>query len=350
MYVFIMMRLKIQTVLLWTIFFVFTAAMPAFALDESSLPHSFKTRAIPYFESATKGVMITPDQVHIHYRIFEPSDGPVKGNVVIISGRTEFMRKYAELLYDLRLSGYRFFIYDHRGQGESERLLTDTRKGYVNHFKDYVSDLEQFMNTVVKTTGADNTYFLAHSMGGAIATRYVIEHPESVTAMVASSPMFQASTGNILPAVAYQLLNIFIFVGQGESYTLGRSAEDWQQSFVLNEVTTSEARYDYAQQEWKENNALIVAGPTHRWLKEALDIGFWIMPRAELIKTPLLVLQAGDETVVDPASEADVCQQAAHCSVSMFPGAKHQLLMEQDNIRNEVIKQSLAFFVRYKNK
>lgn len=345
-----MMRLKIQTVLPWTFFFVITATVPAFALDESSLPHSFKTQAIPYFESAKKGVILSHDKIRIHYRIFEPSEGPVKGNVVIISGRTEFMRKYAELLYDLRSSGYRFFIYDHRGQGESERLLTDTRKGYVNHFKDYVSDLERFMNTVVKPMGADNTYFLAHSMGGAIATRYVIEHPESVTAMVASSPMFQASTGNISPAVAYQLLSIFIFVGQGESYTLGRSAEEWQQSFVLNEVTTSKARHDYTQQELKENNALIVAGPTHRWVKEALDSGFWIMPRAELIKTPLLVLQAGDETVVDPESGVDVCQRAKHCRVSIFPGAKHQLLMEQDNIRNEVIKQSLTFFSHYKNK
>lgn len=322
----------------------------AWALEESSLPTTFQTHAIPYFQSAKTGVMQTPDLVQIRYRIFEPDAEPVKGNLVIISGRTGFMWRSAELLYDLRHSGYRIFIYDHRGQGESQRLLSDSRKGHVRDFDDYVSDLNQFLSEVVKPKNSEKTFLLGHSMGGAVATRYVIEHPDRVTALVLTSPMYRADTGIIPPSLAYYLLKFMVFIGQGEAYTFGRSADDWQNTFEDNDLTHSENRHNFSKQLMRENNALIVAGPSHRWVMEALGIGFWIDSHAQDIKTPLLILQAKDDTVVSPAAEAQACEQSAFCSIVSFSGAKHDLLMEQDVFRNEAIKQALSFYQRHSDK
>lgn len=61
--------------------------------------------------------------------------------VVICPGRIESYVKYAELAYDLFHSGFDVMIIDHRGQGRSGRLLSDTHRGHVVRFSDYVDDL-----------------------------------------------------------------------------------------------------------------------------------------------------------------------------------------------------------------
>lgn len=334
------------------IFFLLVSLLSrvVWSLEESSLPTTLQTQVIPYFQSSKTGAIQTPDHVQIRYRIFEPNVEPFKGNLVIISGRTGFMWRSAELLYDLRNSGYRIFIYDHRGQGESQRLLSDSHKGYVNDFNDYVKDLDQFLTEVVKSKISEKTFLLAHSMGGAVATRYVIEHPDRVTALVLTSPMYRANTDSIPPTIAYYVLNFMVFIGQGEEYTFGRSADDWQNTFENNDLTHSENRHNFSKQLMRENNALIVAGPTHRWVREALGIGFWIESHAKDIKTPLLILQSKDDTVVSPAAEAQVCVQSSVCNIVPFSGAKHDLLMEQDVYRNEAIKQALGFYQRHSDR
>ena len=66
----------------------------------------------------------------------------------------------------------------------------DLHKGYVDNWQDYVDDLAHLMSDVVlKQTNGKPVYFLSHSMGGAIATAYLIQNPKAVTAMVAVSPM-----------------------------------------------------------------------------------------------------------------------------------------------------------------
>lgn len=55
-------------------------------------------------------------------------------SLVIVPGRTEPSRKYAELIYDLRDKGLDIYILDQQGQGDSEHLLSDTNKGHVRYF------------------------------------------------------------------------------------------------------------------------------------------------------------------------------------------------------------------------
>jgi len=54
-----------------------------------------------------------------------------RGALVVVSGRTEYAEKYAELFYDLKDLGFSLYIYDHRGQGLFGRLPADRAKGHV---------------------------------------------------------------------------------------------------------------------------------------------------------------------------------------------------------------------------
>jgi len=78
---------------------------------------------------------------------------------------------------------------DHRGQGLSERALENLHKSYVENFQYYISDLNIFIQNIVNPHCSFNNkfhkpYLLAHSMGGAIAARYLQDHPNSWGLMV----------------------------------------------------------------------------------------------------------------------------------------------------------------------
>lgn len=70
--------------------------------------------------------------------------------IVICPGRIESYVKYAELAYDLVHTGFDVLIIDHRGQGLSGRMLSDTHRGHVDNFSDYVDDLYVFRQQEVQ--------------------------------------------------------------------------------------------------------------------------------------------------------------------------------------------------------
>lgn len=339
--------MKAFTRALSAVFGLFLVASNVWALPEEGLATTFESVAIPYFESGRSGSFVTPDRVHIRYRVFPATVSPAKGKLLIASGRTEFMRKYAELIYDLRETGYEIFIYDHRGQGESDRLLPDALKGHVGRFQDYVNDLGQMIHDVVRPQPEEKFFILAHSMGAAAATRFAIQNPGVVTAMSLSAPMYQAEIGEYHPLVALTMLNAFIVAGKGDEYARGRGPDDWKETFEENHVTSSRARFDYARREIDRNFGLALAGPTNRWVREAIVQSYWLQVAMRSLRTPILLMQAEKEVVVVPKTQTVLCAKTKMCRLLKIDGAKHEVLMENDSIRDGVIASSLSFFSNY---
>ena len=131
------------------------------------------------------------------------SPGSDKG-IVISNGRTESFIKYKEVVYDLWHAGYSVYVFDHRGQGFSGRILQPASEGssseakralreigHVERFNDYVDDLKTFVDRVVKPDSNRNLALLTHSMGGAIASLYLQKHSGDFAAAVLMSPMHE---------------------------------------------------------------------------------------------------------------------------------------------------------------
>ena len=75
-----------------------------------------------------------------------PGTGVVKGSVVLLTGRGEFIEKYAtEVVGELLGRGYCVYAMDWRGQGLSDRALADRNKGHVDNFSTYMADLQLFL-------------------------------------------------------------------------------------------------------------------------------------------------------------------------------------------------------------
>lgn len=309
----------------------------SWGIPEVDYQKRFETELLPYFKNFTHKVFLGKDQKKVHYYYSVSPEN--KKTLVISPGRTEPSAKYAEVVYDLKDSGFNIFLIDHRGQGESERMVSDSHKGYVRDFQDYVDDFSTFMK-IVKDTVDHPLYLLAHSMGGAIATYYINENPEVFTKAAFSAPMFEVNTKPYSEKVATLLSKVLVLAGQGKKYAPDRGpyipAED---RFEINEYTHSEARFEMTKYLYVTYPELTVGGPTSRWVYESLKA----TKKIDTFKNiPSLLFQATEDTTVKPGRQNSYCH--TNCELIVVKGAYHEILMEKDAIRDPVMKKIRSFF------
>src|SRR5947209_16876617 len=120
--------------------------------------------ANPVPDGAVAGTIKTPDGVELRFARFDPPPGR-KGTLCLFPGRAEFIEKYFEVVQDARARGFAVATLDWRGQGLSQRMLANPRKGHVRNFSEYDRDLDAFMRQIVLPDCPPPFFALAHSMG-----------------------------------------------------------------------------------------------------------------------------------------------------------------------------------------
>ncbi|EOV8629584.1 lysophospholipase L2 [Proteus mirabilis] len=286
---------------------------------------------------------------YVHWR--SPSH---KKALVICSGRSESYVKYPEVAFDFYHLGYDIFLLDHRGQGLSGRLLDDPQKGHVEKFSDYVDDLSTFIDTIVLPYHYQHYFALAHSMGGAILASYLLRKPDTFQAAALCAPMF----GINLPIprwVANFLVNrAEQSVSERNNYAV--STGKWfPLPFILNVLTHSHERYRRYLRYYADFPQLRLGGPTYHWMKESLETGDWLIEHAKEINTPLLVLEAELDKVVDNRGVRAFCDGYSQSRTReekqklplVIEGAHHEILFEIDKLRSQALTEICEFYDKH---
>jgi lysophospholipase len=274
--------------------------------------------------------------------------------IVICPGRIESYVKYAELAYDLFRLGYDVLIIDHRGQGRSGRMLSDTHRGHVSQFSDYVDDFAAFWQQEVQPGPWRKRFILAHSMGGAIATLFLQRHPQhQCNAIALSAPMF----GIVMRFPDWMVRHILDWA-EGhqrirEGYAIGTGR--WRAlPFAINVLTHSRQRYRRNLRFYADEPRLRVGGPTYHWVREGILAGEEVLANAGQDNTPTLILQAEEERVVDNRMHDRYCElraAAGHPCEGDKPlvinGAYHEILFEKDAMRSVALHAIVDFFGRH---
>ena len=306
---------------------------------------------LDFWRQREEGQFAGVDDIPIHYVRFSAFE---HDSVIVVSpGRIESYVKYPELVYDLFHSGYDVIIVDHRGQGRSGRMLDDPHRGHVQHFDDYVEDFHRLYEREVAPRHYNKKYVLAHSMGGAIAALFLAKYPLSFDAAALCAPM----TGIYLPMSGWISRRILNWAEnrplRRDGYALGTG--HWRPlPFVVNRLTHSRERYRRNLRFYADYPELQVGGPTYHWVRESIEAGMNILQRAENITTPLLLLQASEDRVVDNRSHLAFCQAmavAGHPCEGEKPlvieGARHEILFERDDLRAQALDAIMRFFARH---
>ncbi len=318
--------------------------------SEADVPTLYQ-QTLPDFwrQHAIEGEFEGKDGVAIRYAALRQEK--VDRAILIVNGRVESYLKYQELAWDLWRQGYSLYLIDHRGQGMSGRMLSDHDKGYVDQFDDYVLDLKQFHDQIIMADQPAKLFLLAHSMGGAISARYLERWPDDIKAAVLSSPMLGINLGGLPKWLAKGLATTIGTVGGwfGEPpYGPGQGPYQ-DHGFADNELTHSQSRYQAFRQIYELHPQIKLGGATAHWIYQGITGADAAIADAGAIKTPLLVLQAGNDSVVDNAAQDAFCTKA-RCEGGKplrVEGAWHELFIESDDKRQPALTAMLDFFARY---
>ena len=326
--------------------FVFIFSSVAWAVPEAEIKTLWGSKLLPYYDSLKTGEFIN-DQgtlLRFRYRLSQHN----KKTLVMLPGRTEAAKKFAEFLYDIRDQGFNIFILDHQGQGESARLLPDSHKGHVKKFEDYVTDLRKFMNLIVLPLKRNTeVYLVANSMGGTIATKYVASEPGVVSKLVLLAPMFEINSSPYPQSIAQALTAGLVAVGKAEEYAPGKRPYVLElDTFEANTVTSSRARFDVSKELLRNFPLLALGGPTNSWVHQSMLATKNIQNLGTSIEIPVLLLQAMADQVVRLPRQTAFCLKAPRCELIRFDGAQHELLTERDSIRDRALAHILDFLGR----
>ena len=171
-------------------------------------------------------------------------------------------------------------------------------------------------------------------MGGHILLRYLAEHgPGPLAAATIVSPMtglhrelFLRSMLLLMPEIA-SMDHRYLF-GTGPFLFLARD-------FAANFVTHDERRYRFTEEWFSADPRLSLGGPTVGWARQAArSMTASLAPGyLERIDLPVLLLTAGQDQIVDPASHGPVAARLRHAEHITIAEAKHEIMMETDDIR-----------------
>ncbi|MFG1464046.1 alpha/beta hydrolase [Xanthobacter sp. DSM 24535] len=296
----------------------------------------FAIASNPVPEGAVSGHLTTDDAIRIRFARWPALEGTQRrGTVTLLSGRTEFIEKYFEVVRELRARGFAVAILDWRGQGGSERLLRNPRKGHVASFADYQRDLAVFAREVLLPDCPAPHFALAHSMGGAIFLETVLAGHRWFDRAVLTAPMVDLQVSRFAP-VLYPTAKILANLGFGGAFVPGGSSKAASaRAFDGNPVTSDPARYARTAQIVDAHPELGLGGPTIGWVNAAFACMQHLMApeTVRLIRQPLLMVAAGADTVVSSAAIEHMAARLIAGAQVVVPASRHEILMERDIFR-----------------
>ncbi len=308
------------------------SAPPAAADLLRALPES------PVPAGAVSGYLQCADDVRIRFAHWPPAVGVTRrGTVTLLPGRAEFIEKYYEGVRDLTARGFAVATLDWRGQGGSDRLLANPRRGYVPDFLDYQRDLAALMRQVVLPDCPPPHYALAHSMGGAVLLDALIAGHRWFDRAVLAAPMLAIQLGP-MTGTARLIAAVGTAVGLGRAYVPGGGDRPINfRPFPVNRVTSDPVRYARVAQFISQYPDLGLGSPTLAWLTAAFAAMARITAPEALrsIRLPLLLMAGGADRIVSNRMIEHVASRLIAGAQLVVPAARHELMMERDALRSQ---------------
>ncbi len=274
--------------------------------------------------------MQTPDGISLHVRDWALAPGARRrGALLIVHGLGEHSGRYAHVAELMNSLGLHVRGYDHRGFGRSSgaRAQIPSRETLVDDAK------LVFDRLAADATAAGDKlppFLLGHSMGGAIVARAVTDGWIAPRGLVLSSPALKTRLGGLLYAFTAAAERIVPNLASPHGLPLHKISHD----------------LDVVAQAFADplNHALI----TPRLAMFIAAAGPQAVLDAPGLKTPTLLLAAGDDRLVDVQGARDFAARApaALCTLKIYDGLYHEIFNERAADRARVLADLKAWMVQ----
>ncbi|MFW2490719.1 lysophospholipase [Clostridium chromiireducens] len=322
------------------------STIDSFYISEDNYENDMKSIVEPYINERMESGYINGDEgVKLYYEKYKAENA--KANIVISHGYTESLEKYHEIIYYFLKNGYNVFGIEHRGHGRSGTLgIADKTQIDVKNFDQYVTDFKSFMDKIVIPNKDNKKIFLfAHSMGGAIGTKFLEDYPNYFDAAILNAPMLEVNTGNIPKFLAEIIVDFEVAIGNGGAYVLGK--KPYTPVYNKDEIgTTSLNRYEYFHNIVVDNEELQRGGASYNWTKQAFITTEEIVKEknASKVEIPVLLFQAGHDTYVKPEGQNKFAKAAKDCKIIKVDNSRHEIYFEKDEIQRPYLKEVFEFY------
>jgi len=270
----------------------------------------------------------TADGLDLHCHSWTPENP--HGILIIVHGLAEHGGRYRETAEFFAAQGWVVFAGDLRGHGLSPDAPGGGRV-HVRRFTDYFMDVEAFTD-LARQANANlplylPLYLLGHSMGGLIVISYLLRQPLDLAGAVISSPSLGIHPES-RPPLALRLL-----VG-----LLSRVAP---RARFPTDLDTRVLSHDPAVIQAYIEDPLVSRKVSARWYAEVLKAMKLANAQAGALRTPILLMQSGDDRLVDPAAPARWAAGAPAGLVELvtWEGFYHEMFNEygKDQVREKTL-------------
>jgi len=232
----------------------------------------------------------------------------------------EHCGRYGNVVDALCPKGFAVYGLDLRGHGRS-----GGRRGHVMAFSEYLEDTERLIGVVGNRDPETSRFLLGHSMGGLIALRYAISHPKGLSGLALSSASLKIK-GEV-PAI---------------KVALGRLFSRLLPAFTMNNgLDPNHVSRDPAVVKAYQDDPLVHHRVSARWYTEFVDAMDASHRDAALLKVPILILQAGDDSMVDAEGSRALFEEVTvkDKEIRLFDGYYHEIF---NDVGKEHVLEVLA--------
>lgn len=224
-------------------------------------------------------------------------------------------------------AGFAVARYDQRDAGESTRM-TETavdnpftalfaRRGSAYTAEDMTDDAV----AVLDALGWERAHLFGHSLGGAIAQRIALRHPDRTLSITSSAALPSDAAG---PAVFRHLRFGLLFRLARMRLPEGREGDIEASLAVWRGIASPGYPFDEeAAREWIE--AEVDSGPRDRKAQSRQIGAQWTGPKLRELRRPTLVLHGEEDPILRLSAAKATARAIAGARLKTFPGVGHDL-------------------------
>lgn len=260
----------------------------------------------------TEGTLSGAGGASIYYQYWlpEPAQTP-QAVILIVHGAAEHSGRYQHVAQRFTDSGYAVAAIDQIGHGQS-----DGEHAHVNRFADHIETLDIFQQQVSADFSGLPKILLGHSMGGLIASCYLLQNQAAFAGCILSGPAVKTA---LEPPLMQWLLIRLLSALVPKMGVLALDAGG------VSRVPEEVERY--------VNDPLNYAGKlSARAVAEMFASMQQIQSHASDITLPLLLLHGGADKLTSPAGSQFLYDHVGSSdkNLHIYPGVYHEMFNEPE--------------------